>query len=147
MCVPLTHFSFQRAQLDAVDGALVISRYSHQIVNEKLEIRRQLMELGAAPYSSIRPLKANVGAPAPRGGTHYRELSNTSEANVGLLTPRAGTHYRDLSVPHEPQPEVGLPVYAAVSEGYGGGQWSLQQASEDEKRRMREAGDMDDSHE
>jgi len=128
-------------------GALIIARYSHQIVNEKLEIRRQLMEFSTAPYRSYRS-PAAAGNRAPRVGTHYRDLSNASEANIGLLVPHANTPYRDSRISREQQPEPGLPAYTAESAGYGGGRpWSLQEASAEEKRLMREAGDIDGSQE
>ncbi|KAF7969727.1 hypothetical protein HWV62_26140 [Athelia sp. TMB] len=105
-------------------GALIIARYTHQIKEEKREIRRQLLELSVGHGSAFR----------------------TSEVHVGLLAPHA-TNYQDANVHHEPQEELGPPVYDAENEGYGGGRWSLQEISADEKRRLREAGDLDNEGE
>lgn len=122
---PADFISLQSAYCYKLDGALIIARYSHQIRNDKIEIRRQLWQLSAGRDTAFR----------------------TSEASDGLLSPRAGTHHQDTATPHDQQHDLGLPVYEAETEGYGGGQWSLQEASADEKRRLRDAGDMEDEPE
>ncbi|KZP34601.1 hypothetical protein FIBSPDRAFT_846692 [Athelia psychrophila] len=106
-------------------GALIIARYSHNIRKDKLEIRRK------------EELQLSAGHPT----------FSTSEVNLGLLAPPVGTHHQDITTTHDQHLEMGLPVYEAGTTGYGGGQWSLQEASAQEKRQLREAGDMDDEPE
>lgn len=93
----------------------MIARYTHQIRAEKREGRRQRLESRA------------VGR---------------SEAHVGLLAPPVSMYEPMHSHENEAPHEMGPPVYGADErEGYGGGRWSLQEISAEEKKRLREAGD------
>ncbi|KAJ3826306.1 hypothetical protein F5880DRAFT_1545811 [Lentinula raphanica] len=133
-------------------GALIVTRYVHQIKTEKSTARTSRMMLldRAGRSSGGRSSKM----PTFDGSGHYTALSEDQNDGISLI-PRTNLHnetpstaefnpYEDIEHPRFPSYQAGPSSYTAYDaapsfeEGYGGGSWTHQQISQDEKSLLRQ---------
>ncbi|KAJ4483348.1 hypothetical protein J3R30DRAFT_3447781 [Lentinula aciculospora] len=141
-------------------GALIVTRYVHQIKTEKSTARTSRMMLldragrSTDGRSSILPSFDSSG--------RYSVLPEHQEDNISLMpktpfnnaTPSTAEFnpYEDVKHPRFPSYQAGPSSYPAYDEtvnseeGYGGGSWTHQQISYDEKALLRQREQESDTH-
>ncbi|KAJ3735767.1 hypothetical protein DFJ43DRAFT_990888 [Lentinula guzmanii] len=115
-------------------GALIATRYIHQIKTEKSTARTSRMIL------------------LDRAGRSSDDISLMPKSNLHNTTPSTAEFnpYEDTEHPRFPSYQAGPSSYVAYNEaptseeGYGGGSWTHQQISQDEKTLLRQQ-EQDDS--
>ncbi|KAJ3790810.1 hypothetical protein GGU11DRAFT_387794 [Lentinula aff. detonsa] len=139
-------------------GALIATRYIHQIKTEKSTARTSRMILldragrSSGGRNSMKPSFDRSGRYSALSEYQGDDISLMPKTNLHNTTPSTAEFnpYEDTEHPRFPSYQAGPSSYVAYNEaptseeGYGGGSWTHQQISQDEKTLLRQQ-EQDDS--